>query len=117
MPHGKLALGIAAVGSARGRVPGPHLVRVEAVELMRQIPGCELHQVANEVSVDVVGMVFVLHDRAVSKDFAYANLPKLAGENLQSADKLLAPRSIPSRIVLLFPGAADERRFAQFIDG
>ena len=108
MPHGKLAFGIAAVRSARGRVPSPHLVRIEAIELLRQIPGCELHQVANKVSVDVVGMIFILHERAVGEDFADANLPKLAGENLQSADKLLAPSGIPSRIGILLSAAARE---------
>jgi len=62
-------------------------------------------------------MVFVLHERAVGEDFADANLPKLTRENLQSADKLFAPGGIPSRIVLLFPRAANEPRFAQFIEG
>jgi hypothetical protein len=55
-------------------------------------------------------MIFVLHERAVGEDFADANLPKLAGENLQSADKLLAPDGIPSRIGLLLSAAAHEPR-------
>ena len=62
-------------------------------------------------------MVFVLHERAIDEDFADANLPKLEGENLQSADKLLAPGRIPSRVGVLLSAAAHEPRFAQFIEG
>jgi hypothetical protein len=62
-------------------------------------------------------MIFVLHKRAVGEDFMDANLPKLAGENLQSADKLLAPGGIPSRILLLLSAAAHEPRLAQFLEG
>ena len=74
-------------------------------------------QVAHEVSVDVVGMVFVFYERAVGENFADANPPKLARENLQIIDQSFPPRLVPRRVCNRIPRTGDENRLAEFVEG
>jgi hypothetical protein len=67
MPHRKLPLGESAGRAALRRIPGPDFVRIEEVQLALELPAGKVAQVANEIPVDVVGVVLVLDERPVGK--------------------------------------------------
>jgi hypothetical protein len=67
VPHRKLLLRGAAVRTTRGGIPRPDLVRVEEVQLSRELSAGELVEIADEVPVDVLRMILVLDEGAVRK--------------------------------------------------
>jgi hypothetical protein len=68
MPHRKLLLGVASIGTALLRVPRPALLRVDLVELSLELAGRYLLGVALEVSVNVVRMGLRFGKRSVEKN-------------------------------------------------
>lgn len=97
VPHGQLLLRVAAVRPSRRRVPRPHLVLVEEVEVALQIAGREVAQLADEVAVDVVRMHFVFDERPVDEDVGHADANELIDEDGEVVDELAAPRRVPAR--------------------
>ena len=60
-----------------------------------EFAGLQSVQGANEIPVDVIGMILVFGERAVGEDIADAHPPELLGEDLQIVNQLRAPRRIP----------------------
>jgi hypothetical protein len=60
VPHGKLELGIPTVRPPRCRRPGPNLVRVHQIQLSFESARRKQLKFADEIAIDVIGVVFVL---------------------------------------------------------
>src|ERR1700676_5184685 len=113
MPHWQLPLRKAAVWPAGLRVPGPHLERIKQVQFPRQVSGCQLLQAADEVTVDVVGMILVLGEGTVRVNFPDADRPQLPRQDLKVGDQLRSPGRIP---ILGTPWIArDQDRLPEFL--
>jgi hypothetical protein len=97
MPHRKLELGVAPIRTTRIGIPRPDSVWIKFIQVVFETSACKMVQLANEVPVDVIGVVFVLDKRAVYEDLPDANSPKLLDEHGQVVHKLGPPRGVPGR--------------------
>src|ERR1043165_875848 len=99
----------------RRRVPRPNLVGIEQVQFPDQLPTLELVQTAHKIPVDVIGMVFVLRERAVSKYLPDTYFPQLAGQDFQVVDQSRSPTRIPGGVLPWISRSQDEHRAPQFL--
>ncbi len=70
-------------------------MRVEQIQIALQLATRQVLQFALKVAVDVVGVIFVLHERAVDEDLRYADTPELIYKDREVFDKLASPTYIP----------------------
>jgi hypothetical protein len=70
-------------------------VRIEQVQVALKVAACESLEVADEVPVDVVGMVLVFNEGPVCEDVAYADAAKLSDEDGEVLNKRSAPGGVP----------------------
>lgn len=99
-PHGTGAtLGVAAWDTrdtAAGiRVPRPHFVRIEQVQVSLQFAAAQPLQVALEVPVYVVRMVLVLGERTIDEHLRHADSPELVHQDLEVRDQPRPPPRVP----------------------
>lgn len=69
---------------------------VEQVQVPLQFPARQSVQVTDEVSVDVIGVIFVLDERPIDEDLGHSDLPKLLDHHAEVLHQLKAPSCIPS---------------------
>src|SRR4051812_5458579 len=81
VPHRQLPLRVSMVGSPRCRVPRPDLMRVQKIEFPSQLPTGKPKKVANEIGINVVGVVLVLGKGPVSEHLGNPHMPKLTSQD------------------------------------
>jgi hypothetical protein len=78
VPRRELSLRIASIRSTRRGIPCPNFVRVNWVEISFQLSAYQVAEIAYEITINIVRVVFVLDKRSVHVDFVDPDLLKLA---------------------------------------
>ena len=60
--------------------------------MAHQFSGSQLIQRADEVPIDVVGVILVFGERAIGENFADSDRPELPGESLEIIEQLRSPK-------------------------
>lgn len=117
MPHRELLLGVAPIGTALFRVPGPALLRVDLVELSLEIAGRDPPGVALKIAVNIVRMGLRFGKRPVEVDLLDADRPELVAHRFRPAGEIFAPLGVPifspDRVR---PGSLHQNRCPQLLE-
>ena len=114
MPHGKLLLGIPAKGLSGPRIPGPNFIGIEQIQFSSEFPARQIGQAADEVSVDVIGMIFLFHKGTVGEDLSDSDLLQLPGHHFEITDEGLTPGGVPRTVSVA--RSHDQRRVAKLLE-
>ena len=91
MPHWKLSFIPAVSAATRLRIPRPDLVRIDFVQFSFESTTRQMPQVTMEVSVYVIGMIFILHKRTIHEDFRNPSLPQFRHQDCEVFEQNNAP--------------------------
>ena len=116
MPHRELLLGRGAGNAPCGRIPCPDLEFIQRVQSALEIAAGKGHDVALEVSVDVVRPGFGFGERSVEEDLGDADLPQLPDQDLGVGDQFGSMGSISLELGGI-RGSGDEDRGAHLVEG
>ena len=95
VPHRQLSFRIPTIGLSGQRILRPHLEWIEQIQLPHQVSRSQLPKSTYEISVDVVGMIFVFSKGSIPVNLADSDLPKLLRQNFEVIDQSSAPPAVP----------------------
>jgi hypothetical protein len=75
--------------------PTSRLYGVLRIEIAFQIARREIAKIALEITIDVMGMILVLDERAINVDRITTNVPELLDKNAKVPHELGSPCAVP----------------------